>query len=303
MITDELRAKDGFTAVERVVAGTLLEHQEGIRALSARAIAKEAHTAPSSVVRFCQRLGFVGYPEFREAWLDELRYLRSAFTDIDVNHPFSPGDDTHTVAGGVSAVYVETIHDTMGLLEGAELRRVAKAIDDAEHVVVFSSGVQAALATTFMDKMLRLGRVVTVQSQGDQAYYQARAMRKGDVLFVISYSGETVQGLRCAAAARRQGAHVVAITSFGHNRLIELATAVLRVSTRERLVEKVGDYAMNVSTLLLLDLVYSEVFQLAHEDNLRRRTVLGHDYERRRYSSNPILQDQLDDVRASSPGR
>ena len=73
VIIDDLRTKDGFTAVESQIADFFLARQQAIGSLSARAIATDVRTAPSSVVHLCQRLGFQGYQDFSQAWLEELR--------------------------------------------------------------------------------------------------------------------------------------------------------------------------------------------------------------------------------------
>ncbi|WP_136194145.1 MurR/RpiR family transcriptional regulator [Actinomyces procaprae] len=292
MIREDLQDKTGFSAAESAVADHLLQLGAAIRGLSARAIARQVHTAPSTVVRLCQRLGFEGYPDFRDAYLDELRYLSSAFTDIDANHPFTAADDDASLAGKLTVLYHETIDDTAGLLDPAVLTAAAARIAAARTVHVFSQGVQADVAADFADKMSRIGRQVTVHPLADRGFYTASTLAKEDLALAISYSGETAGTLRAVAMAARRGAALIAITSYGRSRLADLADLVLHVSTRERLVEKLGGYAMSLSTLFLLDSLYSAVFNLDHDANLRHRTALVHGYEFRRGSTNPVLRDR-----------
>ncbi|WP_103061503.1 MurR/RpiR family transcriptional regulator [Actinomyces qiguomingii] len=292
MIKEDLQDKTGFSAAESTVADHLLQLGATIRGLSARAIARQIHTAPSTVVRLCQRLGFEGYPDFRDAYLDELRYLSSAFTDIDANHPFTASDDDASLAGKLTALYHETIDDTAGLLDPAVLTEAAARIAAARSVHVFSQGVQADIAADFADKMSRIGHRVTIHPLADRGFYAASTLSKEDLALAISYSGETAGTLRAVALAARRGVGLIAITSFGRSRLADLADLVLHVSTRERLVEKLGGYAMSLSTLFLLDSLYSAVFNLDHAANLRYRTALVHGYEFRRDSTNPVLRDR-----------
>jgi len=187
MLRDDLRAKDGFTVVEGQIADYLLARLEGVASLSARAVAREVHTAPSSVVRLCQRLGFRGYQDFRQAWLEELRYLSSAFTGIDANHPFRAGDDAQSVVGSIGSLYLETIQDTLGLVSHDEVRAVSSALVEADSIVVVSMGAQGDIAADFADKMLHIGRVVLVEKAADHAYYLARALGPGDVLVAAAH--------------------------------------------------------------------------------------------------------------------
>ncbi|MDO4537485.1 MAG: hypothetical protein Q4B54_04930, partial [Coriobacteriales bacterium] len=65
-------------------------------------------------------------------------------------------------------------------------------------------------------------------------------------------------------------------------------------STREKLVEKLGSYGMPISTMLLLDIIYSGVLSLDYDRNVVRRVTLTRNFELDRDSSNPILHDRRD---------
>ena len=109
---------------------------------------------------------------------------------------------------------------------------------------------------------------------------------------MLSYSGETSGDLRIAQQAKSAGAPVIALTSFGRNSLAELADVTLHVSTREKLVEKLGCFGMSISTMLLLDVIYSCVLALDYDRNVINRVTVTRGYEIYRDSSNPILHDR-----------
>ena len=68
----------------------------------------------------------------------------------------------------------------------------------------------------------------------------------------------------------------------------------LHVSTREKLVEKLGCFGMSISTMLLLDILYSCVLAQDYDRNVIRRVTVTRDYEVYRDSDNPILHDRRD---------
>ena len=63
-----------------------------------RTVAKEVFLAPSSVVRFVQKLGFEGFNDFKKQYLEEIRYLSTHFQKIDSNRPFSQNDKNIVIA-------------------------------------------------------------------------------------------------------------------------------------------------------------------------------------------------------------
>lgn len=294
MLVEQLKEKAGFSPIEGSIADHFLEAGETLREQSARSIAAQFYTAPSTVSRLCKRLGYSGYNEFRDAYLDELRYLSSAFTEIDANQPFRKSDDPRTIAAKMGALWRETVTDTLQLTDGEALERAVALVADARTVFVYSAGPQSYLAEDFVDKMARIGHRVIVTYKDDTSYFFAASAQADEVFVVLSYSGETGDALRVARQVKAAGGTIVAITSYGRNSLSELADVTLHVSTREKLVEKLGCYAMSISSLLLLDVLYSCVLARDYERNVVRRVRVTRSYEQYRDSDNPVLHDRRD---------
>ena len=209
MIIEQLQEKAGFSPIECSVADLFLEEGEGLRNQSARSIAAKLYTAPSTITRLCKRMGYSGYGEFRDLYLDELRYLTGSFTSIDANRPFNKDDESRTIAAKLGALYRET-----------------------------------------------------------------------DCV------------IRASQQTRKAQVPTIALTSYGRSTLADSVDVTLRASTREKLVDKIGCFAMSVSTLFVLDVIYSCILALDYEANLERRITVSRGYEQYRDSSNPILRDR-----------
>ncbi len=292
MIVEQLREQPGLSPIERSIASYFLEAGEALREQSARSIAAKLYTAPSTVSRLCKRLGYEGYTDFRDAYLDELRYLSSAFTSIDANQPFRRSDDPRTIAAKMGALWRETVSDTLQLIDGESLERAVELVANARTTFVYSAGPQSYLAEDFVDKMARIGRRVIVTYKDDTSYFFASGVQADEVFIVLSYSGETGDALRVARQVKNAGGTIVAITSYGRNSLSEMADVTLLVSTREKLVEKLGCFAMSISSLLLLDVMYSCVLARDYDRNVVQRVRVTRSFEQFRDSDNPILHDR-----------
>ncbi len=292
MIVEQLREQTGFSPIECAISSYFLEEGESLRDQSARSIAARLYTAPSTVSRLCKRLGYDGYKDFRDAYLDELRYLSSAFTSIDANQPFKRSDDKRTIAAKMGALYRETVDDTLQLIEQAALEKTVQLVADARNVFVYSAGPQSFIAEDFVDKMARIGRRVIVAHKDDTSFFFGSGARDDEVYLVLSYSGETNNALRVARQIKARGGTIVAVTSYGRNTLSQLADVTINVSTREKLVEKLGCFSMPLSTMLVLDIIYSCVLAQDYDNNVIRRIRCTRAFEQFRDSSNPILHDR-----------
>ena len=91
--------------------------------MSARGTAAEVHVAPSTVVRFCLRLGFDGYASFRSAVQAEFSYLISHFDEIDLNYFFDFGDQCLVIVHKIGSLCREIFDDTLGIIEDNAIDR------------------------------------------------------------------------------------------------------------------------------------------------------------------------------------
>ena len=89
MLLQEKMKNTRFSASEQFVVEFILSKQELIKNYSTTAIASETYTSPSILIRISKKLGFHGYNEFKEAFLNEVEYLKTNFQDLDANTPFT----------------------------------------------------------------------------------------------------------------------------------------------------------------------------------------------------------------------
>ena len=61
---------------------------------------------------------------------------------------------------------------------------------------------------------------------------------------------------------------IIAITSIADNNLSKLADVTLRISSREMLLTKIGDFATTTSIKYILDTLYAGIFSFDYQKNL-----------------------------------
>ncbi|MFQ9921940.1 MAG: MurR/RpiR family transcriptional regulator [Beduini sp.] len=111
-----------------------------------RYIAEKLFTAPSTIVRLCQKIGFQGYNQFREAYLQEQVYLSKHFDHLDPNNPFDFQDKSMVIANKMGALYHEIIEDVLALLDHDHLQSAIRLLEEADFIYIFSLGVQLDIA-------------------------------------------------------------------------------------------------------------------------------------------------------------
>ena len=300
LVRDILKIKDEFSAVECISADYFLKAEDGIKGESVRSIAASLYVAPSSIIRFCNKIGFDGYKSFKDTYLSECKYLSENFKSVDPNFPFKKKDSDLEVASKIANLYTETVKDCLSLLKSNDLKRCTKMIDESDIVYVLSNSTVQGVTDNFKDKLQKIGKQVYVCEFFEDAYYSACYRGKKACFIVISYSGETPFMLRDMNKIASMKWPSIGITSYGKNSLSDMCDVVLCVSTREKLVHKLGDYAIGISVMYILDAIYSCYFALHYDVNYTNRVNNIENYEHyfskkklgERRSSNPILDDK-----------
>ena len=239
-------------------------------------------------------IGFTGFEEFKEMYVEELHYLNSNFSDINPSIPFMTEDNIQTISNKMCSLYHEIIDDTHSLLDHDMLRKSLNLLKNNKNIYIISSGSQNDLALTFRDKMARIGKHVNVYQSIDEPYYEACYLNKGDACFLlISYTGETQNCIRMANKLNERNIDFITITSFGTNTLSSLSRCVLHVSTREKIRNNLGTFSMNLSTLYLLDLLYSMYFSLNYKENKKKKIKIADEYEN---FTSSLIRDTSNDL-------
>lgn len=292
LITEALKNKKYFSVIESSIADYILQQKEGLENQSTRYIASQLYTVPSTITRFCQKLGFSGFNEFKKAYLNELTYLTSHFHTINPNYPFDYQDESLVIANKIGQLYHEIIDDTLALIHKEELQTAIDLLKKANIIYICSAGVLSDLAETFKDKMLKIGKNVVVEYKIDECFYRAAFCDKQSVFILISYSGETDSLLSVAKKLKEHRITSIAITTLGDNTLSKLSTLNLHVSTREKLIQNLGNFSMNLSTLFLLDILYVSIFNDDFQNSYQNKISSSKGFEKNRISYNPLIKDE-----------
>ena len=289
MLIQEKLKQPNQTLVEQKIAQYFLNHPDFIK-LSSREIAKTLYISPSTLVRFCQKIGYEGLNEFKKAYQDELNYLSQVAPSIDPNYPFYHAT-LQKANNTLENLYHDYIKQTHDLIRHDDLQKAMQLLTQASIIYIYSSGIQMDLAQNFKDKILKLGKLCIIDDKVDQLFYQASYLDPKTTCFIIiSYSGETEITLKLAHKINKEHLPILAITAYGSNTLTSLSNVKLSLASHESLIYNEGHFGINISLLYLLDLLYIQLFNQNYENNIHKRIELTQEFQTKRHSTNSFLQ-------------
>lgn len=208
-----------FTKKERVIAEYVLENPRKVSTQTIGSLADSLDLSPGLIVRFCQKLGFQGFPEFKralgtvEAERLELPVLGNYSADIVVSNTFENA--------------IIAIQDTLKINDYRSFDEVANLIASASRVEFFGYGGSARIAENAMRKFVRWKPGISFHRDRDQQLHSALHLAADCVAIGISYSGETDPVVQCLERAKNNKAKTVAITSSEQSSLAKVGDVVL----------------------------------------------------------------------------
>lgn len=256
-----------FSTTEAIIIDYILDQGLNIKNMSANSIAKAIYTSPSLLVRIAKKLGYHGWNDFKDAFIDELEYIYKE-QNIDASIPFVVSDDLMTIAHNIGQLQIETIQDTMSLINHDDLQQALRYLRNCKELDIYGVSNNLLLAEEFKAKLFYLHKNVNICHLPGNAKVQAAMSTKEHCAILISYSGETNYIIDVAKILKNMQTPIIAITSIGDNNLSKLADVTLRISSREMLLTKIGDFATTASIKYILDTLYAGIFSFDYQKNL-----------------------------------
>lgn len=251
-----------LSASERRVAEAVLADPRVVRESTITELAGTSASAASTVARFCQRLGFDGYRQFRAAVIAALGYDDARLGEFDLGEgEIDAGDAPEEIAAKIAFQEVRAIQATMAALDLDATARAAAALGGAKRIVLYGAGSSSLTAQDLCQKLARIGRPAVAETDVHLALSRAALLDADSVLVGVSSRGETRETLDVLRAARRAGATTVSITNATSSSLDDVSDVVLRSAVRESRLRS-GATASRIAQLAIVDVLFVLVLRL-----------------------------------------
>ncbi len=213
---------------ERKVADYVLDHADEIIHSSVTDLAQILEVSESTIVRFCQRLDYQGYQEFKVLLA---RDLGAPFRDT--YETISPQDDVATVVRKTLQISSQALTDTLSVLNPDNVKSATELLVTAPHVYIFGCGGSGGIAWVAGQKLLRLGLPTTVCTDPHTQTLLAGMAAGRDVVIGISYSGNNEDVVRAMRVACERRVKTIVISNYPTSPAAKLADVLLVTGATE----------------------------------------------------------------------
>jgi DNA-binding MurR/RpiR family transcriptional regulator len=210
-LTDFLRAEFSSMSPQfQLAARYLLDHTRNIPILSMRKIAAEAQVQPATLVRFAQHLGYAGWQDLRQLFVEAVH---------GTSHPYAQRAREILGAERTAHLRTEMLAAQLNNLENTSARN-AETLPVAASLLaratnVYIAGFRASYPIAFgFHYVYRLFRSTAFLIRGEAGTLELelRVLGPKDAVFLTSFAPYSQEILQVAHAARSAGCTVIALT-------------------------------------------------------------------------------------------
>lgn len=200
--------RDQMGAAEQRVVDFVSTHPEQVMHMSMAVLSRNANVSDPTIMRFCRRLGYDGYQDFK---------LKLAQTLVPAA-PFeyeqiTARDSIENVVRKTCRNSLNAIQRAQEVLVPAQIAQAGEVLANASWIGIYATGMSDITSFDAEHKFQRLGLRCAAAIGRKKQWMLAEQARPGEVALVFSQSGATKQMVEVAIATKAGGARVIAVTA------------------------------------------------------------------------------------------
>lgn len=254
-------SQNAMSITERAVSDYVLNHPGEAVELSIHQLAEKTFASSSTVIRMCQRMGFAGYKEFRQAVACEVAVCR--VSQGRKRGEITRSDSLDDIVDKVTYQNIMSLENTKNLVDTRVLQNCVELLNGARTVLLFGLGSSMYAARDLNRKLLRLNKPCVTNDDWPTQLLQARNATEQDLAIVMSGSGEAEEFVRCMNALRENHTPIVAITGRESSPVNELADYRLYTSDDGAGIQE-GTMSARMSQLNVVDILFTAYANSQH---------------------------------------
>lgn len=265
-----------LSKAEQKVAEFVFGNSDETMRLTIAALAKRVDVSEPTVVRFCRKLDFDGYQDFKIALAQASTYTNDTLKVI--HEEITERDSIEEISKKVINSHILALQQTFACINYEDLEAFSQLLCKARKVEFYGLGGSGTVAIDVENKFLRTGINTSVCIDSHIQLMRAALLGEQDLIIIFSNSGATKHFLHVIETAQKNGTKVAVITSFRDSLLGKSADLVFEVKARETSYKQEPSSA-RVAMLAIIDVLVTTIAlknQEQYIDNIyQTRKALG----------------------------
>lgn len=241
---------------EKQVADYVLLNPDEIMLAPIASVAKVVGVSEPTVVRFCRKLDFTGYQDFKIALAKGGVHSEESLKII--HEEVKPTDSLNEIAVKVMNSHILALQQTFASLDYNDFQDFLDMIMQSEKIEFFGLGGSGTVAIDVENKFLRTGINTNVCIDAHIQLMRTALLGEKDIIVIFSNSGLTTHFVNILKIAKKNRVKTVIITSAKNTILTKNATISFQIHAKETSYKKEPS-AARLAMLALMDVIVTSI--------------------------------------------
>lgn len=260
-----------FTAAEKKLADYILSAQDCISRMSISQLASACSVADATVSRFCRRLGYKGYPDFKLAIANASIHR---LEDNPLSGEITREDTLEAISQKLLNASAMAMVQTREVLNLDAVAEAAAVLRESTSVLCMGQGGSMLIASEAAHLFSTISGKFRPVSDSHMQAMAAVMMEPTDSILFYSYSGSTLAMLDTLKTAKERGSRVILVTRFPNSPGAALADIVLQCGANENPLQS-GSVPARIAQMYLTDILFSEYTRKNLDEAKERRNRIA----------------------------
>jgi RpiR family murPQ operon transcriptional repressor len=222
----KLRAvREELSSNEKKIADFIIDNSALIRDYSSQNLAAAVGVSQSSIIKFSQKLNYRGFTDLKLA-IHESVVKSDRLEEFDEKNGYNHGK-TDSVRQQLYSIKNEALLTTMELNDEQRILSAVRLLEGSNRIQILALGAGSLVARNFASMLIQIGKSVIAEVDTYIQLSSVMTLGKGDVVFVISFSGQSAKMVQITRLAKKSGVTVISLTNYSANPIRSLADVPL----------------------------------------------------------------------------
>ncbi|WP_141432861.1 MurR/RpiR family transcriptional regulator [Bacillus sp. 03113] len=250
-------------ASERKIAAYILDHPHAVLNSTVSELSELANASGAAVVRLCKSLGLNGFQDLKVRIAGDLaNSTDQGYRDIE------RGESIYSIVKKTTSNSIQSIRDTEEIINYEELEKAVNALILAKNIHFFGIGASQIIASDLQQKLLRINKQATAFTDVHLVATLIANADKDDLVFGVSYSGETPEVIKMMSLAKEKGVKTISFTKYGQSTIASLGDIRLFTSLSKEAPFRSGATSSRLAQLYLIDIIFLTLATRKYEETV-----------------------------------
>lgn len=249
----ELERGEHLSEAEQHISQYLLENLENLNSLTLSQLAKSTFTSPATVNRFCKKMGFRGFSDFKLK-LSQEAVLSQQVGKLPIKNLLDAQDSSRVLSNKIAAYFVSAIEETRSCLGFVQIERIVNKVIECKQINYFCFDDNFFVAENVSSSFMSAGIHTLSFGHNNLQFLQSIIIESEHVAFIFSKSGKNKKLIEIMKILKSKNIYTVVFTPVLNSPLALLADEVVYVVNNENFLD-LGYSLFSVSLHYILTVI------------------------------------------------